>query len=334
MEKILTFLGKRWVYHSLIWFAFLLVLHITYEVIMPEVTEEPTLNITFLKGYTFFSTMFIVYGHFYIKDYFIKRKKYLLYALSLVLFVVVIYFLEIIIVDTFFANYKAYIGRTYEDIIIVVVFSTGLQFFKRLIEKIISDEKNKANTNEIELNSLKAQINPHFLFNNLNNIYAINQIDSEKGSEMILELADLLRYHLQLSEKKFISLKDEIQIINSYILLEKLRLNENCKLNIDISLPDQPLFMAPLLLIPFIENAFKHGTHPVKDCYVDIKLYTIDKELFLIVENSIVLNKKIVKTNIGLQNTRKRLNILYPNKHSLNVQQNQSTYKVSLNIKL
>lgn len=334
MEKILKFLGKRWVYHTLIWLPFILLIHTTFDVVLPELKAESTITKTYLKVYQILFLMLVVYGHFFIKDYFIKQKKYLVYAICTILFIIICALMDFVIVDSFFKRFDEIIGNSYIEIIYIILISTGLQFFKRSVQKIIREEKNKADTKEIELNSLKAQINPHFLFNNLNNIYAINQIDSEKGSEMILELSDLLRYHLQLSEKKLISLKDEIKIINSYILLEKLRLNENCKLNIDISSPEQPLYIAPLILIPFIENAFKHGTHPKKDCFIDICLNAEDKELILVVKNSRVYNEKIVKTNIGLENTKKRLHILYPNKHSLNIENGLNTYKVSLNIEL
>ena len=207
-------------------------------------------------------------------------------------------------------------------------------YFKRGLVNQYQLQELKAKSAENELNSLKAQINPHFLFNNLNNIYSINQMDSQKGSEMILELAEVMRYHLQFSKQSYVSISSEFQLIQSYIELEKLRLKNNCTLNIQIKEGDDNHKIAPLLLLPFVENAFKHGTHPTQDCFISLTIEIENGRLYFSINNSLIKNKRVVKTHVGLENTKRRLFLLYPDRHSLKIKSDEATYQVKLEIDL
>jgi LytS/YehU family sensor histidine kinase len=214
------------------------------------------------------------------------------------------------------------------------IFAVGLQYFKRGIVNQYQLQELKAKTAQTELQALKAQINPHFLFNTLNNIYGMNQISPEKGSEMIMELSEVMRYHLEFSKEGKVTLADEIQLLQSYITLEQLRLRDTCDLQVDFKEVNESLMISPLLFLPFVENAFKHGTHPTKDCFVHIKLSTESNRLLLSVKNSLIINRKVVKTNIGLQNTKRRLELLFPEKHNLNITKNEVFHLVELSIEL
>ena len=210
----------------------------------------------------------------------------------------------------------------------------GLQYFKRGIVNQYQLQELKAKTAVTELNALKAQLNPHFLFNTLNNIYGINQLDAVKGSEMIMELSEVMRYHLEFSKVGQVRLEDEIQLLNSYITLEKLRLRDTCQVEVIFEGADQSLMISPLLFIPFVENAFKHGTHPTKNCFVSISLQTDVNRLSFTVKNSVIADRKVVKTHIGLQNTKRRLELIYPEKHQLSITKTDQEHTVELIIDL
>jgi LytS/YehU family sensor histidine kinase len=216
----------------------------------------------------------------------------------------------------------------------VASLAIGLQYFKRGVINQYQLQELRTKNAIAETAALKAQLNPHFLFNTLNNIYAVNIAEPEKGSEMILELADVMRYHLQISKAQIIALAEEEQLIKSYIELEKLRINNNCKLAVNIDIDNTTARIAPLLLLPFIENAFKHGTHPVKACFINISLLVEGEDLLFEVKNSLINNKNVVKTNIGLQNTLQRLKILYPNRHEVSTNVTNGTYHTRLLIQL
>jgi len=116
----------------------------------------------------------------------------------------------------------------------------------------------------------------------------MNQINADRGSEMIMELSEVMRYHLEFSKAVKVKLLDEIQLLESYVKLERLRLRETCKVRIDFENVDNSKMISPLLLLPFVENAFKHGTHPTKDCFVDLELKTKHDKLNFKVKNSMV----------------------------------------------
>jgi len=151
---------------------------------------------------------------------------------------------------------------------------------------------------------------------------------------MIMELSDVLRYHLEFSKEGMVKLRDEIQLLNSYVLLEKLRLTETCDVQTNFTDADESLMISPLLFLPFVENAFKHGTHPNKECYVHIELKTTKDRLHFTVKNSVVVDRKVVKTNIGLQNTMRRLELIFPDKHQLNITKNEQEHLVEMYLEL
>lgn len=272
--------------------------------------------------------MYIAYAGFWIKSAFFDKRKYLAFSLAL-LFIIVS---GVFALKLFGVNQGNTLFNNIINVAFVLLSSLGLQYFKRGIINQHQIQELRAKTAETELNALKAQINPHFLFNTLNNIYGMNQIDSNKGSEMILELSDVMRYHLEFSKMGTVRIEDEIQLIESYIKLESLRLTDNCKLQVDIEEVDQSLNISPLLFLSFVENAFKHGTHPIHPCFINLSLKSKENVIYFEIENSIIENRKVVKTNIGLENTSRRLELIYPEKHQLNVSESNKSYKVNLEI--
>jgi len=328
---MIQFLSRRLVYHSLIWVvSYLGFVGLGF---LRGSNSDSLLSYLIEPFFFFIPIIPVAYLAFWAKEFFFDSRRYFLYALSAIAIVVigVILYEAVEPLNGESTNPRS---QNITNFIFFQVFAVGLQYFKRGIVNQYQIQELKAKTAMTELNALKAQINPHFLFNTLNNIYGMNQIDSEKGSEMIMELSDVMRYHLEFSKEGKVKLKDEIQLLKSYVKLEKLRLRETCEVRTNFEHVNENLMISPLLLIPFVENAFKHGTHPTKECYVHIELNTTADELFFSIKNSVIANRKIVKTNIGLKNTRRRLELIFPEKHNLNILQNEKEHLVELNIEL
>jgi LytS/YehU family sensor histidine kinase len=190
---------------------------------------------------------------------------------------------------------------------------------------------------ETELKYLKSQINPHFLFNSLNSLYALTLIKSDKAPELVLKLSEILRYVLYEAKEKFVSLDKEINYLRSYLELEKIRHGD--RLEVDFKIEGETINkqVAPMLFLTFLENSFKHGiSNSAGDGYVNIGMNIEEDQLDFSISNSKPSKKKDKNyaSGIGLENTKKRLNILYPNKFTLETQDEDNTYRVNLNLQL
>jgi hypothetical protein len=319
--------GRRG-YHALSWLLITLALaYIGFR------TGERLTDLDFWRRLLTIMAVFVsvTYMAFYLRARLLDRRAYLLFGLvSLLLVLAGAYFLSVLGAG-FGGDYS--FGQSVQNVTVVFVIALGTQYFKRGIVGQYQLQELRAKNMEAELNALKAQLNPHFLFNTLNNIFGVNQLDANKGSEMIMELSEVMRYHLQSSKRDSVSLSEEVQLIQAYIALEALRLNANCRLTVE--LPDNPPGrLAPLLLLPFIENAFKHGTHPVRPCFITVRLGINEGVLRLFVENSVVRDRKTIGTHTGLANTRRRLMVRYPDRHELSTGADRETYRITLDITL
>jgi two-component system, LytTR family, sensor kinase len=189
---------------------------------------------------------------------------------------------------------------------------------------------------EAELNYLKSQTNPHFLFNTLNNIYSLARDKSDLAPESLLRLSKILRYMLYEAGGEFIAVEQELKIMTDYIELEKLRYDESLRINFNYDVEDMKQALPPLLLIPLVENAFKHGVSETRGRpFVDIHLSIKQRQLSFTVKNSneISLEERIVRENIGLSNLRRQLELLYK-EYQLSVQPADGIFTASLKINL
>jgi len=188
-----------------------------------------------------------------------------------------------------------------------------------------------------ELNFLKAQIHPHFLFNTLNNLYALTLNQSPKAPHIVIGLSEILRYMLYECDKEYISLKKDLEILESYIALEKLRYEERLELNFSISGQIQEQQIAPLLLIPLVENAFKHGvSEQVGESWIKMDLAIQNHTLKFKIANSKPqhLSGDRHIGNIGLTNVKKRLMLIYPEAHELKIKEDEDMFLIVLDIDL
>jgi two-component system, LytTR family, sensor kinase len=219
----------------------------------------------------------------------------------------------------------------------LIFFSLGLRMIERsdVIEKRQKElEKEKLNS---ELAFLKNQISPHFFFNTLNNIYSLIGINADDAQKAVLKLSKLMRYLLYDSEQGFSQLSSEIEFMNNYIDLMRLRMSEKVELKMDFPTKYEDEKIPPLLFIPFIENAFKHGISYRDRSYIHISMQVGKEWITFTCNNSVVKPKEEAgkaQSGIGLENVRKRLNLLYPGKHELAIEKTGNAFNVVLKIML
>jgi two-component system LytT family sensor kinase len=189
---------------------------------------------------------------------------------------------------------------------------------------------------QAELNYLKSQTNPHFLFNTLNNIYSLARDKSDLAPESIMRLSKILRYMLYDAGGQYVAIEQELKTIGDYILLEQLRYDESLRINFNYDVEDMKQALPPLLLIPLVENAFKHGVSETRHRpFVDIHLSIAKRQLAFFVRNSTeeTAGNGKVKENIGLSNLRRQLELLYTD-YQVIVEQRSSEFSATLKINL
>lgn len=187
-----------------------------------------------------------------------------------------------------------------------------------------------------QLSYLTSQINPHFLFNTLNSIYGLTIVKAPQAAEMVGKLSEIMRYSLHSSRKERVPLSEEIDYIKNYIELQKIRLDENVTLDEVIDDESYGLEIAPLVLIPFIENAFKYGVNAEQNSNIKIQIKTRPDSVKLTVFNNKVEvdSQNLKKSGLGIENTRKRLDLMYPEKYTLECLENEYEYMVTLDLNL
>jgi hypothetical protein len=211
--------------------------------------------------------------------------------------------------------------------ILVLIVSTLMATVRRL--RVAEQEKSKA-----ELSFLKAQINPHFLFNTLNSIYSLANSKSDRAPSAIIKLSGLMRHVITDAQKDEVPLSQEIDYIANYIELQKLRLTDSTSVEFDVRGETDDKSLAPLIFLPFIENAFKYGSNPERDSRISIRIETGPSFVQLEVKNTIVNSKDVQSERIGVGNSIERLELVYPGRHLLNISHTDSEYSVSLHIHL
>ena len=288
----------------------------------------------------------------FVVPYIIKKRNYLLYNILIGIFLVWIMLMLYsfglygwrafgIAIDI----YTSYRDDTdfYEEVGFHFGSSVASIFFFGIIRHLYYYQKLKQATQKLriekqaaELNYLKSQTNPHFLFNTLNNIYSLARDKSDLAPEAILRLSKILRYMLYETSGAYIAIEQEIKIMTDYIGLEKLRYDDSLRINFNHNVEDMKQALPPLLLIPLVENAFKHGVSETRGFpFVEIHLSVDKRQLLFVVKNSVDGTEVIsgVKENIGLSNLRRQLELLYAD-YDLTVRQETGSFIATLKINL
>jgi two-component system LytT family sensor kinase len=215
--------------------------------------------------------------------------------------------------------------------IMIITLSVAMDLTRRwraIKERAARAETDKANA---ELSFLKAQINPHFLFNTLNNIYSMAVTRNEHTPAMIMKLSNIMRYVTDDVNEDFVSLQSEVDCITDYIDLQKLRLGKKVTLDYSVSGDLDHKKISPLVLMTFIENVFKYGTSSHEESHLIIKLVAGEGRIDFLTQNPLyAVDRKIERTGIGISNTQQRLEHLYPGKHKLGITREDGMFIVRL----
>ena len=208
-----------------------------------------------------------------------------------------------------------------------------IKFIRFMSQNELKEAQTSAANSQSELHLLQSQLSPHFLFNTLNNLYGLSITQHEKIPPLLLRLSDLLRYSVYESNQSFVPLKEELAYIDNYIEFEKIRIGDRLVLKTEIEKIDSTnIKIAPMLLIVFIENAFKHGIEPFGgNAALRVLLKTDNRKLYFICENSFEPETESHE-GIGLENLQKRLNLLYPGKHQLQIKKENTIFKAELEL--
>jgi len=287
----------------------------------------------FLHGlnYTIAIMAIIWINHFVLIPFFFDKRRYFLYTILLMLSVFIGAYLKGYGKEGWYGVYK---------MIFFLIYTTGAGMSAFLLRRNIlfrreNNEKEKLQK-EMELNYLKAQVNPHFLFNSLNSIYSLARQQSQETPDVVMQLSELMRYQLESSKKETVLLKEELEFIENYLLLEEKRLSKRCTIEFLIEGGISDLRISPMLLIPFVENAVKHGAQSTNEqSTIDISASIKNTTLHFCVENSKpLITSTLKREGLGLENVRRRLNLLYANTHLLEINDMGKAHRVILSIDL
>ena len=323
--------GMQVALHILFWCLFLL-MPIIFAPGVPDSFDD-IFNPNALRDYIviFFLMVFFYTNYFVLMPVVYLRKKYFLYGLLIIAFFVIT-----TVLPTFLFPAEGgrlpFLFRTAHNIFVFTA-AAFISIALKLYEQWKYTEKEKLAT---ELSYLKSQINPHFLFNTLNSIYSLSIEKSEATPSAIVMLSGMMRYVISDAAQDYVSLEKELNYISDYIELQKIRLGNTVKIDYRCAgLPDKKQ-IAPLILIPIIENAFKHGVNPEEDSHIRINILIKNSELHMNTFNNKVatISDDIERPSIGIENTQKRLEFLYPGNYNLKILDEIKTYSVELTINL
>jgi LytS/YehU family sensor histidine kinase len=318
--------------HAFLWCTFILLPVLTF----PEPLELLTGNTFYLVNYIATSIVSILFFYFNYnwaipKLYFLNKKWK--YALSIISFLVITIFIFIGVL--LLSNIQ--INETHRQSFILfrgIVIKFIILFAVAWLLKLFQITKQQEHEKDIaELANLKAQINPHFLFNTLNGLYALAIKKSDKTAESISQLSELMRYVITDAKADRVTLEKEIEYIQNYIELNRLRLTGNTRVNFMIEGNLIGKMIEPLLLISFIENAFKYGVSTEHKSTIEITISIEGQDLQLMVKNDKV-SRNALSNEIGIKNTIKRLDLSYRKNYQLEVKDEPDTYQVNLRLHL
>lgn len=358
VEKNINFIVKYKLYHLAFWFAY----HYFWWALSSGSIIETMNNIFFsvystkFVFYVVFQAFGVYFNLYFLIPKFLKTGKYLIY---IPLFITTILVTAFCIIGGYFVN--AYVvGVSFEELFFMppenfmdlfkgnalpsTAASMTLAMSIKLTKNWIASERRRNTIEkeklETELKFLRSQFNPHFLFNTINSIFVLIHKNQDMASESLAKFSELLRYQLYQCNEPYIALNQELEYLKNYIELEKLRQDSNnltLQFDIEESTPTS-LKIAPFILIPFVENAFKHISHHQESPnWIRMNLKVENNQLKFNISNS--TNTFQISTNkdtsgIGLNNVKRRLELLYPQAHSLEVYKDNSQFKVELALKL
>lgn len=342
----------RILYHFLFW----LLAYFFFIIFYGRANRDYSATILFASMLFPLSITTTYFINYYLIPKFLLTKKYAIFFLLSFYTLVISIWLELLItlsIFIFFSNYQTYKmdPSSFDSVLLfvglyfIILVATAIKLVRRSFQiqkknRELDNQKleTELKLKEAELKLLKAQIHPHFLFNTLNNLYGLTLEKSDDAPNLVLRLSEILDYILYRCNEKRVSLSEEINNLNNYIEIEKIRYSDKLKLNISFPANTNNLNIAPLIILPFVENAFKHGVSNFPGiAWVKIKISLNENSLIFNIENTKNPNidkEKNYTKGIGLSNVKKRLNLMYPEKYILSINDKHETFSVNLTIEL
>ena len=335
---IADLVSERIVQHLVFWaFSFLVLVNILrvsaeiqqIDVIYALVFHLPILLVVYLNESILFPRL-------------LAKNKYgwYFFSIAVLLFLGAEFYLQLFEqwIDYLFPGYYFIAYYTFAEMLlflsVYLVLTTLIKLARAWFQLSQMEQEKTSN----ELKALRSQLNPHFLFNSLNNLYTLTRKKSEKAPEMVLKLSDILRYVIYDAEINFISLEKELHFLRKYIEVQQVRLDADFQLEIEQKGEPKDLEIAPLLFLPFIENSFKYGVKNGSEKGKIIISWEIgEKQISFYIENEKVLPDDIghdIYKGMGIKNVQKRLELIYPEKHELKIDDLESNFVVRLKIEL
>jgi two-component system, LytTR family, sensor kinase len=329
-----------WVIHLIIW-ASIFMLPFIFKPENEALRNRDEIDFRNLNA----ATNILWMGFFYLNasvliPRFLYKKKFVVYIGSLILSYCVIMLLHGALFIPFIHRHHFNFLISAQHNSIAFLFTIMVSITYKIIYDKFRADANAATLRQenlkTELAFLRSQVSPHFLFNVLNNIVAMVRLKSEELEPTVMRLSSLLQYMLYEGDEEKVLLKNEVESLQDYIELQKLRVNPNLNLQVHFNVKEEWHSIEPMLLIPFVENAFKHGNGLPENSEIVINLNVENNELDFNVKNRFAANDKAKdKTSgIGLVNVRRRLDLLYPKTHRLQIEDSNGWYKVDLKLSL
>lgn len=350
MKNLTDLRNDRWMQHAAFWCAYLL-FAVFLSTVRASVLEEVNFHIGFELTQTLFMVIAVYVNLRVLVPLFLEKQRYWSYSILVILLLFVNATLLVSFLNLFPEIQPHFVRRAqptphwivpivFMEVMVIAV-SSALHFLRenyQLREAALTHKSLESSKLKAELDSLKAQINPHFLFNSLNNIYSHSLLESKRTPELILKLSGLLNYIIYECQDEVVPLEKEIEFLRNYVDLEQVRIDESVQVSFDIDISDPMVQVAPLIFVPLIENAFKHGVNiSAENPYIKINL-SLDDKLHL---NFSCQNLKDDFADehkqgggIGLENVRKRLDLIYPEKHGFVINENDMEYSIAVKLDL
>jgi sensor histidine kinase YesM len=340
----MTILNKyninRVLFHALFWFLSILAFAFIFKL------SDSVYSLDIIYSIFFHATVFPgVYLNFFgIKKWFIKYcyLEYSVFAIAIIAFTAFLnhytfeVLVDLVLPDYYFVSQFNF-AETGLIITVYLIITTATKLSKswldlqKVNQRMIKEEKEKLDS---ELHNLKAQINPHFLFNSLNVIYSLALKNDKVTAEVVLKLSDILRYVIYDSTQDKVTLNSEVSLLRNYIELQKYRVEDSTPINF-ISTIEEDVNIAPLIFLTLVENSFKHGIKSdTENVFINIRLHSNAEYVYFEIENNKAkINQHNKNSNgVGLENIKKRLMLQYPGKHTLNIYNSKDIFKVCLKI--
>ena len=286
--------------------------------------------------------MFLFYSCYYwLIDKLWFKKHYLLFILMVVALILCASYSKYELFSYFNLHkgklkmppFHAFMYFDFLSNLLPVVFAMAIRYAQRNFSLEIAQKEVKAQKLQADLTQLKYQLQPHFFFNALNNIYSLIAFDPQKAQQSVHSLSKLMRHFMQNSDQKQISLAEEVDFLQQYISLMQLRLTDKTTVQVDFPKQLPPLTIAPLLFISLVENAFKHGVSATEATELSFSLRVEENKVIFRSENSIIPKQEsLYSSGIGIENLKKRLTLLYPKKHQYIVEEKDGKYIAQLSI--